>query len=163
MYGPGTLDPLMPRRSVYFFIKRSRLVPMMMLFDWPEPLVSLGQRSTTTTAPQALSFLNGELARRCAAAFADRVAVGGGDPAVAARGYRIAFGRDPTEAETHADIVRLDAASVQFLDSTALGVLLASAQRLAAKGGRLELMNASPAVRRILDMTLISRTVHVLP
>jgi anti-anti-sigma factor len=67
------------------------------------------------------------------------------------------------EAETHADIVRLDAAAVQFLDSTALGVLLASAQRLAARGGRLELLNASPAVRRILDMTLIARTVHLIP
>ena len=50
----------------------------------------------------------------------------------------------------------------QFLDSTALGVMLASAQRLAARGGRLELINASPAVRRILDMTLIARTVHLI-
>jgi len=67
------------------------------------------------------------------------------------------------DAEAHADIVRLEAGNVQFLDSTALGVLLASAQRLAARGGRLELMNASPAVRRILDMTLIARTVHLIP
>ncbi len=66
-------------------------------------------------------------------------------------------------AETQADVVRVDAAGVQFLDSTALGVLLAAAQRLAARGGRLELMNASPAVRRILDMTLIARTVHLIP
>ena len=44
MYGPGTLDPNMRRRSVYFFIKRSQLIPMMMLFDWPEHLVSIGQR-----------------------------------------------------------------------------------------------------------------------
>jgi anti-anti-sigma factor len=66
-------------------------------------------------------------------------------------------------AEAQADIVRLDATGVQFLDSTALGVMLASAQRLAARGGRLELMNASPAVRRILDMTLIARTVHLIP
>ncbi len=66
-------------------------------------------------------------------------------------------------AEAQGDIVRLDARGVQFLDSTALGVLLASAQRLAARGGRLELMNASPAVRRVLDMTLIARTVHLIP
>lgn len=66
-------------------------------------------------------------------------------------------------AESMGDIIRLDAAAVQFLDSTALGVMLASAQRLAARGGRLELMNASPAVRRILDMTLIARTVHLIP
>ena len=79
MYGPGSLDPEMPRRSVYFFIKRSQLIPMMMLFDWPEHLVSIGQRSTTTTAPQALAMLNSALARHCAAGFAARVA--GGDPA----------------------------------------------------------------------------------
>jgi anti-sigma B factor antagonist len=65
-------------------------------------------------------------------------------------------------AEREGDIVRIDAAGVSFLDSTALGVLLASAQRLSARGGRLELINVSPAVRRILDMTLIARTVHVI-
>jgi len=66
-------------------------------------------------------------------------------------------------AERESDIVRLDTRDVQFLDSSALGVLLASAQRLSARGGRLELTNVSPAVRRILDMTLIARTVHVIP
>jgi anti-anti-sigma factor len=66
-------------------------------------------------------------------------------------------------AESQGEIVRLDAHGVHFLDSTALGVLLASAQRLSARGGRLELMNASPAVRRVLDMTLIARTVHLIP
>ena len=99
MYGPGSLDVEMPRRSVYFFIKRSRLIPMMMLFDWPEHLVSIGQRSTTTTAPQALSFLNSALARHCAEGLADRVAAGAIPLAVATSAYRIAFGRDPTEAE----------------------------------------------------------------
>ena len=62
----------------------------------------------------------------------------------------------------HTRIV-VDLTDTTFLDSTALGVLLASAQRLAARGGRLELMNASPAVRRVLDMTLIARTVHLIP
>ena len=49
MFGAGTLDPNMRRRSVYFFIKRSQLIPSMMLFDWPEHLVGIGQRATTTT------------------------------------------------------------------------------------------------------------------
>jgi hypothetical protein len=97
MYGPGTLNAEMARRSVYFFIKRSQLVPMMMLFDWPEHLVSIGERATTTTAPQALSFLNSPLARRCAEGLAGR-AVAAGDLAVE-RAYQIAFGRAPTEAE----------------------------------------------------------------
>ena len=58
LYGPGTLDEGHTRRSIYFMIKRSKLVPMMQLFDQPEPLVSVGGRPSTTIAPQALAFLN---------------------------------------------------------------------------------------------------------
>ena len=58
MYGPGSLDQGHRRRSIYFMIKRSELVPMMQLFDSPEPLVSSGQRPSTTIAPQALMFMN---------------------------------------------------------------------------------------------------------
>ena len=60
-------------------------------------------------------------------------------------------------------ILRLDASGVTFLDSTALGVILASAQRMEERGARFELVCTSPSIRRILDMTLISRTVHLLP
>lgn len=98
MYGPGSLEVEMPRRSVYFFIKRSRLIPLMMLFDWPEHLVSIGQRSVTTTAPQALALMNSGLARHCAEGFADRVAAADAADEVA-HAYRIAFGRPPTDAE----------------------------------------------------------------
>jgi hypothetical protein len=73
MYGPGTLDPNMKRRSIYFFIKRSQLIPMMMLFDWPEPLVSIGQRQTTTIAPQALAFMNNPIARAAAEALSNQI------------------------------------------------------------------------------------------
>ncbi len=69
---------------------------------------------------------------------------------------------DAAEAD-RSDIVRLDATGVDFLDSTALGVILASAHRMSQRGGRLELVCTSPAMRRILDMTMISRTVHVIP
>jgi hypothetical protein len=70
MYGPGTLDEAMTRRSIYFFIKRSKLIPMLMVFDAPEPLASQGGRPTTTIAPQALLFMNSPLVRRCAAGLA---------------------------------------------------------------------------------------------
>src|SRR5262249_13769921 len=76
MYGPGSLNVEMPRRSAYFFIKRSQLIPMMMLFDWPEHLVSIGRRSVTTTAPQALAMMNSGLARHCAEGLAARAAAG---------------------------------------------------------------------------------------
>ena len=96
MYGPGTLDQNMSRRSIYFTIKRSQLVPSLMLFDWPEHLVSIGQRSTTTTAPQALLFLNSALGRRCAEGLAARLS----SPQSAIReAYAIAFGREPSDDE----------------------------------------------------------------
>jgi mono/diheme cytochrome c family protein len=98
MYGPGSLNVEMPRRGVYFFIKRSQLIPMMMLFDWPEHLVSIGRRGVTTTAPQALAMMNSGLARHCAEGFAARVA-GGNSPEEVSRAYRIAFGRPPSGPE----------------------------------------------------------------
>ncbi len=68
-----------------------------------------------------------------------------------------------TAEESVGTILRLDASGVTFLDSTALGVILASAQRMQERGARFELVCTSPSIRRILDMTLISRTVHLLP
>lgn len=98
MYGPGTLDPNMRRRSVYFFIKRSQLVPMMMLFDWPEHLVSIGRRSSTTIAPQALMFMNSPQGRRYAEGFAQRLT--GKTPEETVRAaFRLALGREPTADE----------------------------------------------------------------
>jgi hypothetical protein len=99
MYGPGTLDQNMRRRSVYFFIKRSGLIPMMMLFDWPEHLVSIGQRQTTTVAPQALMFMNSPQGRQYAEAFAQRIAGSGDDAAITRQAYQLALARDPNDAE----------------------------------------------------------------
>ena len=58
MYGPGTLDDDSRRRSIYFTVKRSKLMPMMVVFDAPEALVGVGERPTTTIAPQALLLMN---------------------------------------------------------------------------------------------------------
>lgn len=98
MYGPGTLDQNMKRRSIYFFIKRSKLIPMMMLFDWPEHLVSIGRRSRTTIAPQALMFLNSPQGRKFSEAFASRLASTSVSEAVASA-YLAAYGREPTSDE----------------------------------------------------------------
>ncbi len=98
MYGPGTLDQDMKRRSVYFFIKRSKLIPTMMLFDWPEHLVSIGQRSRTTIAPQALMFLNSPQGRNYSDAFASRLTTDSVTEAVTSA-YRQAYAREPTSDE----------------------------------------------------------------
>ena len=98
-FGPGTLDQNMKRRSVYFFIKRSQLIPVMMLFDWPEHLVSIGQRPVTTIAPQALMFMNSPQGRSYAEAFAARLPGGNVEQAIN-DAWQLAFGRPPAENET---------------------------------------------------------------
>ncbi len=106
MYGPGTLDENMRRRSVYFFIKRSQLIPSMMLFDWPEHLVSIGQRSSTTIAPQALMLMNGKLGRQSAEAIAAKMvsqtsAIDIDVRSAITKAYQIAYQRDASPIEHH--------------------------------------------------------------
>lgn len=115
MYGPGTLDLNMSRRSVYFFIKRSQLIPMMMLFDWPEHLVSIGQRSRTTIAPQALMFLNSPQGRRFADSLARKLATDSPAEAVTG-GYKLAFAREPTTAEAALSEAFLEQQTAMYRD-----------------------------------------------
>src|SRR5205807_10441441 len=44
MFGPGTLEET-KRRSIYFFVKRSRLVPTLQVFDAPDTLQGLPVRA----------------------------------------------------------------------------------------------------------------------
>ncbi|MFO0958439.1 MAG: PSD1 and planctomycete cytochrome C domain-containing protein [Isosphaeraceae bacterium] len=101
MYGPGTLDERMTRRSIYFTVKRSRLIPMMAAFDAPDALVPLAGRAETTVAPQSLFLMNSPVVREWASAFARRIAPkpGQGIGEAVAQAYRIALGRMPTEEE----------------------------------------------------------------
>jgi hypothetical protein len=99
MYGKGSLDSSMKRRSVYFFVKRSKLIPEMMLFDWPESLVSIGQRATTTTAPQALMFMNSSIVRTAAFGLADRLQ-DLSDPELVVSAYEWVLARPPTKTES---------------------------------------------------------------
>ena len=55
MYGPGTLKETSTRRSIYFTVKRSQLIPMLQVFDWPDALQGMGELDRPPTiAPQAL-------------------------------------------------------------------------------------------------------------
>ncbi|MCE9546839.1 MAG: PSD1 and planctomycete cytochrome C domain-containing protein [Planctomycetia bacterium] len=101
MYGPGTLDGMSNRRSIYFTVKRSQMIPMMQMFDAPEALSSQGARSTTTVAPQALLLINSPLVRACAQDFAGQLAAAAEkSPEDAVRqGFRVAVGRLPTDKE----------------------------------------------------------------
>jgi mono/diheme cytochrome c family protein len=108
-FGPGTLDPNHKRRSIYFFVKRSQLVPSMILFDAPDTLQGLEQRASTIIAPQALMLMNNAAVREYARNFAKRLGPAADkslDDAVRS-GYAIALARTPRPEEL--------ADSVQFL------------------------------------------------
>lgn len=98
-FGPGSRNPEMNRRSIYFFLKRGALIPEMLLFDWPEHLVSIGQRASTTIAPQALQFLNSPQVRKYAEGFASRLDKFEKPEALIKNAYQLALGRFPMEDE----------------------------------------------------------------
>ena len=99
MYGAGTLDERMKRRSIYFMIKRSKLIPTMQLFDAPEPLVSQGSRPATIIAPQALHFMNNGQVREAAVALAAKFEKKTDDRGAVNLAYQTVVGRGPTESE----------------------------------------------------------------
>jgi mono/diheme cytochrome c family protein len=110
MFGPGTLDENHRRRSIYFMIKRSKLISSMQVFDAPDALVSQGARPATITAPQALHLLNSPQVRSWVKNFATRIAPKPDTPTSQAvkDGYAIALGRPPGKSEL--------AASVTFIE-----------------------------------------------
>jgi cytochrome c553 len=97
-FGPGTLDENSKRRSIYFTVKRSRLMPMMVIFDAPEALGGQAERPTTTIAPQALHLMNNATMRRAAKGMAARLEDADLDAAIE-RAYRMALSRPPTADE----------------------------------------------------------------
>jgi mono/diheme cytochrome c family protein len=101
-FGPGTLDPAQRRRSIYFFIKRSRMVPSMVLFDAPDALQGMDRRPSTTVPPQALLLMNNTVFRSYADALAQRADPKGDAPLPQAirAAYELALSRPPTARET---------------------------------------------------------------
>lgn len=116
MFGPGSLDQNHKRRSIYFTVKRSQLVPMMQLFDAPEPLVSIGARPATTIAPQALLFLNSPQVRQCSLALGQRLQ--NRDLAVAVDyGFRLTTGRPATSDESRDSVEFLQSQTASYRES----------------------------------------------
>jgi hypothetical protein len=95
LYGPGTLDPAMTRRSIYFTVKRSQLVSAMLVFDAPDALGGMATRPTTTVAPQALYLMNNDQVRQCAAALAARLPMEAPAAEVVAAAFSEVLGREP--------------------------------------------------------------------
>jgi cytochrome c553 len=99
MYGPGTLEDTSRRRSIYFTMKRSRLIPMLVIFDAPDGTVGVGERPATTVAPQALLLMNNPQVRMWARAFGERVGEAKTPEEAIHRVYRLALSRDASADE----------------------------------------------------------------
>ncbi len=63
------------RRSVYLPVIRSGLYDMFRVFDFANPGLSTGSRSTTTVAPQALLMMNSPFTHRAAARCAAQLSI----------------------------------------------------------------------------------------
>lgn len=115
MFGPSILDNT-ARRSVYLRVKRSELIPLMTMFDAPEPTQSIGERVATTVPTQALAMMNSPFVRQQSEKFYARLrtdvaeALRASGAATATqpnavieasidRAYQQAFARHPSDAE----------------------------------------------------------------
>jgi hypothetical protein len=93
-------DPQSHRRSVYRMIVRSVPDPFMATLDCPDPSAMVGKRNETLTPLQSLSLLNNKFMVAMAEQFAKRVELMGSDTTSRLNAaWRIAFGREPDEAE----------------------------------------------------------------
>jgi hypothetical protein len=118
------------RRSVYVFVKRTLLVPILETFDFASPDKSIAERTTTTIAPQALILLNSAFVEEQAGAFADRLLKEGGADAGrnVERAFRLALGRGPTARERELALAYLARARQQVGGSLAGGYRAALAR-----------------------------------
>jgi len=89
------------RRSIYLPVIRTAGYDVFQAFDFPDPCVACGNRSTTTVAPQALFMLNGEVVVSNAQKMGEWLVKQSGDDAARVRSvYLRAFARSPNDAET---------------------------------------------------------------
>ena len=94
-------EPDIDRRTVYAYVKRTLLVPMLESLDFCDTTNSTERRAITSIAPQALTLFNGDFVNRQAEHFAARLRrEAGDDPARQIDlAFRLALTRPPTAAE----------------------------------------------------------------
>ncbi len=92
------------RRSVYIFAKRNLRFPLLEILDQPDLHNSCPERSTTTTAPQALALLNGEFSLEQAERWSQALAAEHDEDttAIVSAAWQTAFTRPPSESEIEA-------------------------------------------------------------
>lgn len=89
------------RRTVYSFIKRSMVVPMLEVLDLCDTTRSAAQRNVTSVAPQALAMLNGDFVNRQSQHLARRLEREAGPDrrAQIVLAWRLTLCREPADRE----------------------------------------------------------------
>ena len=97
-------EPDIDRRTVYAYVKRTLLVPMMETLDFCDTTNSTERRAITSISPQALTLFNGDFVNRQAEHFAGRLSrETGDDPARQIDlAIRLTLCRQPTADESAA-------------------------------------------------------------
>jgi mono/diheme cytochrome c family protein len=97
------------RRSIYIFVKRSLLVPILNQHDLADTDGSCPVRYTTTVPTQSLGLLNGQFSNEQARLFAQRLQREAPHDLAAQvrRGIRLTTGRIPSDEEVSADLAFL--------------------------------------------------------
>jgi len=89
------------RRTLYGFVDRMDVDPLLTAFDYPNPVSTSGPRVETTTTTQSLFYMNSSFVRRAAERINNRAELQGAKPAAKiARLFQLMFGRQPTQDET---------------------------------------------------------------
>jgi hypothetical protein len=148
--GWGKSDPRQTaRRSIYIFVKRVLAVPELDLLDAPDTTCSCEQRMVSTTAPQALTFLNGDFMQQQAGHLAQRLLNEAGRDAKGQveRAFLLALGRPPKAEERQMCLEFLDRQQKQIMgDARRLKGSPADPQRRALEALCLVMLNTNEFV-----------------
>jgi len=97
------------RRTIYMFLKRALVMPLLATFDFPDTTQPVEARDVTMVGPQALALLNNPFVHERADSLAYRVAREAGEAPAARveRLWRLVLGRSPDAAERAAGLEHL--------------------------------------------------------
>ncbi|MFO0964398.1 MAG: DUF1549 and DUF1553 domain-containing protein [Gemmataceae bacterium] len=104
------------RRTVYAFVKRALVVPMLEVLDVCDTTRSSDKRLVTTVAPQALNLFNGDFVQEQSRFFAERLRKEAGDDPERQidHAFRLALARLPSARERAAIKAFLDQQAKRF-------------------------------------------------
>lgn len=135
------------RRTVYAFIKRSMVVPLLEVLDLCDTTRSASQRNVTSVAPQALALLNGDFVNRQAEHFARRLEQEAGQDrrTQIVLAWRLALCREPSDKEV--------STMLQFLDETTQQIKGGAADSPKALGAHGALVQMCRAIFNLNEFT----------